>query len=260
MAGRSIIITGAASSIGAACVRRFAANNDKLILADDDEDVLKGLVEELNSKSEAVYVAANIAKRLDVHNVIAEALETNGRVDALVNASMLVESKNFLELSDEDFDRMIDANLRGAFLLNQATCRQFVKQLEKSDEELSDGVIVNLMSVEAVTASPDRVAFAITQGGLHQLTKSAALAMSPYGVRVNAVGFGAIKSNFMKDFDMKSARSTVPLNRVGDPEDVAEAAFFLASPAAAYITGHTLFVDGGRLVKSGAADYAEKKS
>jgi NAD(P)-dependent dehydrogenase (short-subunit alcohol dehydrogenase family) len=84
--------------------------------------------------------------------------------------------------------------------------------------------------------------------------------MSPYGVRVNAVGIGAIKADYMKDFDAKTAKSTVPLNRIGDPEDVAEAAYFLASPAASYITGQTLFVDGGRLVRSGAADYVEKKT
>ncbi|HNS87587.1 MAG TPA: SDR family oxidoreductase, partial [Parvularculaceae bacterium] len=93
-----------------------------------------------------------------------------------------------------------------------------------------------------------------------QLTKAVALAMSKYGVRVNAVGIGAIKTDYMRDFDFKSARETVPLHRIGDPEEVAETAFFLASPAASYITGQTVYVDGGRLVRSAAADYEEKKS
>lgn len=257
---RSVIIAGAANAIGAACARRFVEAGDKVVLADGDEETLRELTDELNAKGEAVFVAGDISNRLDVHNAVAEALETYGQVDALVNATIEVGSGDFLDLTEENFETMLKANLRGAFLLNQAVCRQFVKQIEKSPEGESEGSIVNIISVEAVTAAADRVAFAVSQGGLHQLTKAAALAMSPYGVRINAVGIGAIKSDYMKDFDLKSARSTVPLNRVGDPEDVAEAAFFLSSPAASYITGQTLFVDGGRLVRSAAADYVERKN
>lgn len=259
MAGRSIIIAGAATAIGAACARRFISAGERLVLADQDENTLRELTEELQDKGEAVFVAANPSNRLHVHNIIAEALETYGRVDALLNMTIDVDAGDFLELSEDRFEQMLQSNLRGAFLLNQAACRQFVKQIEQSAEDQSASSIVNLLSVEAVTASADRVAFAASQGGLHQLTKAAALAMSSYGVRVNAVGIGAIKSEYMKEFDQKSARNTVPLNRIGDPEDVAEAAYFLASDAASYITGHTLFVDGGRLVRSGAASYVEKK-
>ena len=260
MANRSVIIAGAATAIGAACARRFVAAGDRVILADEDEDALRDLAEELNAKGEAVYVTASISNRLHVHNIIAEALETYGRVDGLVNATINVASEDFLELSEDAFDQMIDWNLKGAFLITQAACKQMVKQIDQSTEGEADGAIVNILSVEAVTVAADRVAFAASQGGMHQLTKAAALAMSTYGIRVNAVGIGAIKSDYMKEFDLKSAKNTVPLNRVGDPEDVAEAAYFLSSAAASYITGQTVFVDGGRLVKSGAADYEEKKS
>ncbi|MCB2096792.1 MAG: SDR family oxidoreductase [Parvularculaceae bacterium] len=259
MPNRSVIITGAASAIGAACARRFIDDGDKVVLADDDEEALRGLTDELKSKGDAAFVTADVANKLHVHNIIAEALETHGGVDVLVNAVIDVESGEFLELTDESFETQIASNLRGGFLLNQAVCRQMKKQLDASSSDRSDGAIVNILSVEAVTVAADRVAFAVAQGGLHQLTKAAALAMSPTGVRVNAVGIGAIKSDYMKDFDSKSARGTVPLNRIGDPDEVAEAAFFLASPAASYITGQTLFVDGGRLVRSGAADYEEKR-
>ena len=259
MAKRSIVITGAASAIGAASARRFLADGDRIVLADDDEAALRDLTEELKPVGDVVYVAAATTNRLHIHNIIAEALETYGRMDVLVNATLDFEAGDFLELSEDTFDQNVAASLRGAFLMTQAACRQFVRQLEHSTETQSDGAIVNLLSVEAVTAAPDRVAFAVSQGGLHQLTKAAALAMSPYGVRVNAVGIGAIKTDLLKEFDMKSVRQTVPLNRVGDPEDVAEAVFFLASRAASYITGQTLFVDGGRLVKSGGAHYLERK-
>lgn len=259
MASRSVIIAGAATAIGAACARRFVDAGDRVILADEDEDLLRELASELKGRGEAAFVAASIFNRLHVHNIIAEALETFGAVDVLVNATVEVGSGDFLELSEDGFDQLIVSNLKGAFLINQAACRQMVRQIEQSGETRSEGAVVNILSVEAVTVAAERVAFAASQGGLHQLTKAVALAMSPYGVRVNAVGIGAIKSDYMKDYDLKSARNTVPLNRVGDPEDVAEAAFFLASPAASYITGHTLFVDGGRLVRSGAAAYEEKK-
>lgn len=260
MTNRSVIIAGAASAIGAACARRFVAGGDRVILADEDEESLRELVDELTKKGEAAFVAASIANRLHVHNIIAESLEAFGGVDVLVNAAITVDHDDFLELSEENFDQMIEQNLKGAFLITQAVSRQLARQLEQSTNDKSEGAIVNILSVEAVTVAADRVAFAASQGGLHQLTKAAALAMSPYGVRVNAVGIGAIKSDYMKEFDLKSARNTVPLNRVGDPEDVAEAAFFLASSSASYITGQTIFVDGGRLVRSGAADYEEKKS
>lgn len=260
MANRSVIITGATSAIGAACARRFIEAGDRVVLADEDEDELRDLTEALKANGEVVFVTASTVNRLHVHNIIAEALETYGRVDVLVNAAVTIESGEFLDLSEDSFDAMIQANLRGAFLINQAACRQFIRQIEASTSQEPVGAIVNLMSVEAVTVAADRVAFAVSQGGVHQLTKGAAIAMSPYGVRINSVGFGAIKSGYMKDFDMKSARSTVPLDRIGDPEDVAEAAYFLTSPAASYITGQTIFVDGGRLVRSGAADYEEKRT
>jgi NAD(P)-dependent dehydrogenase (short-subunit alcohol dehydrogenase family) len=259
MSKRSVIVTGAASAIGAACARRFSAAGDRLVLADEDEEALRELAEELRHSGEAVFVAARSDSRLHVHNIIAEALESWGRVDVLVNATIAVSSGDYLELTEEDFDTQIAVSLRSAFLINQAACRQFVRQLDATTQTQSDGAIVNIISSEAVTAAGDRVAFAVAQGGAHQLTKAVALAMSVSGVRVNAVAIGAIKADYMKEFDAKSARETVPLNRLGDPEEVADAAFFLASPAASYITGQTLVVDGGRIVRSAAADYEERK-
>lgn len=258
MSGRSVIIACAASAIGEACARRFAAAGDRLVLADTNESAGKALAAEFADKTGAAFVAASAANRLMVHNIIAEALETYGRVDVLVNATLEVASADFLEMNEDVFDAMVGGNLKGAFLLCQAAARQFVKQIDQSMDSEGDYAIVNLISTEAVTAAPDRTAFAASQGGLQQLSKAAALALSPYGVRVNAVGIGAINAEYMSDFDNKSAKSTVPMGRIGDPAEVAEAAFFLASPAASYITGQTLFVDGGRLVRSGAADYLEK--
>ncbi|MEZ5896010.1 MAG: SDR family oxidoreductase [Parvularculaceae bacterium] len=261
MPERAVVIMGAGSSIGAACARRFSAAGERVVLADRDEKYCRDLVEELTAKGgKAVFVSADSSVRLDVHNVIAEALEAYGRVDVLVNAVMEIENCEFLETTEEQFDRIIAANLRGAFMVNQAVAKHFVRQYENDPDEAPDGAIVNIMSVEAVTATAERTAFAASQGGLNQLTKAVSLALSKYGVRANSVGIGAIKGEFLKDYEPKSARNTVPLNRIGDPEEVAEAVFFLASPASSYITGQTLYVDGGRLVRSAASDYVERDS
>ncbi len=288
MSARSVIIVGAASAIGQAVARRFADAGDNLVLADTDEAAGRALAASLQKTSSAVFVAASVANRLHVHNIIAEALETYGRVDVLINVTIDVALNDFLETSEDAFDQLIGTNLRGAFLMAQAAARQFAKQIEQSNDSEGDYAIVNLLSTEAVTAAPDRVAFAASQGGLQQLTKAVALALSsvlivngvdvvaPVGAtgalhghrvraadaqaarQVAAVGIGAINAEYMDEFDTKSARLTVPLNRIGDPMEVAEAIHFLASTAASYITGQTLFVDGGRLVRSGAADYVEK--
>ncbi|MEM8772673.1 MAG: SDR family NAD(P)-dependent oxidoreductase [Pseudomonadota bacterium] len=248
MAGRSVVITGAASGVGAACARRFAREGDRLILADTDESAGKGLVDDIrDSGGTAEFIQADVSNRLHVHNIVAEALDANGRLDVLAHTVMERYSAPFLETSEEDFDRINGANVRGAFLMNQAAAKQFLKQ---ADGAKTSGVIVNLGSVEGVTAAADQVAFASSQGGLLQLTKAIALALSQHEIRVNAVGVGAIKGELDSAAPQKSVRAATPLRRIGDPEEVAEVVFFLASEAASYITGQTLFVDGGRLAQS----------
>ncbi len=258
MTRRSVIITGAGKGVGAACARRFAVAGDRLVLADHDEDAVKAIADELSDGgAETAFVHADVSKRLDVHNIIAEALDAYGRIDVLANMAMEHFTASFLDTDEDDFERVIGLNLRGAFLINQAVAKQFVKQAEDPDFDGSPGAIVNFGSVEAVSASGDHAAFAASQGGLTQLTKAAAMALAPYGVRANVVCAGAVKGDFSTDEARKQVREATPLNRIGDPEEIAEVAFFMASAAASYITGQSLYVDGGQLAKYQTPDVAE---
>ena len=253
MSGRSVIVTGAAHGVGAACARRFAADGDRLLLADRDEAAVRALATELRIRgAEIAFVHAESANRLQVHNIVAGALEAYGRVDVLTHMAYEDYSAPFLQTSEDDFDRVVAGNLKGAFLINQAVARQFIKQSKKGAP--GGGAIVNLMSVEAITAASDHVAFATTQGGLHQMTKAIALSLSAYGARANSVGIGAIRTELPEESDEKELGAMVPLKRVGSPEEVAETVFFLASNAASYITGQSIFVDGGRMIRSGGRE------
>lgn len=252
MSGRSVIVTGAAHGVGAACARRFALNGDRLVLADRDEAGARLIADELKKRgAEVAFVHAEGANRLHIHNIFAEALDAYGRIDVLTHMAYEDYSAPFLETSEEDFDRVVAQNLKGAFLINQAAAKQFIRQKTRGGP--GGGAIVNLMSVEAITAAPDHVAFATTQGGLHQMTKAVALALSPYGARANSVGIGAIASELPEESDEEELGASVPLKRIGSPDEVAETVFFLASNAASYITGQSIFVDGGRMIRSGDA-------
>lgn len=254
MAGRAVIITGAAAGVGAACARKFASLKDRLLLADADEDGVKAIASELESAgAEVSFIHADVANRLQVHNIVAEAIDAFGRIDVLAHTVLTQFSAPFLETSEEDFDRIVTENIRGAFLINQAVAKQFVKQLDADNAPTFRGSIVNIGSIEAVTAAPDHVAFAASQGGLNQLTKAVAVALSAYGVRVNAVGVGAVKGEIGEQVEAKDLRAAIPLRRIGEPEEVAEVIAFLASEEASFVTGQCLYVDGGRLAQLGPA-------
>ena len=260
MTNRSIVVTGAARGVGAACARRFAKAGDRLVLADVNEEAGKLFADELTATGvDVAFVHADVTNRLHVHNIIAEALDANGRIDVLAHTVMEQFSAPFLDTSEEDFDRIVAANIRGAFLINQAVAKHFVKRSQKEERSPSPGVIVNIGSDEAVTVAADHVAFAASQGGLHQLTKAVAIAMSPYGVRVNIVGVGAIKGETADGTKRDIERDATPLKRIGDPEEVAEVVFFLTSDAASYVTGQSLYVDGGRLASNASSLMSKKE-
>jgi len=254
-AGKVVIVTGGASGIGFATARRFARDGAHVVIADKDETAGQLAKDDLVSRGrDVMFVNCDVAQRLDVLNLTAAALEAHGKIDVLVNNAGVGEKDGFLDVDEAEFDRVIGVNLKGGFLVGQAVARQMVAQLEDESPTAKHaaGTIINMTSVNAVFSRGDRVVYSMTKAALQSMTKGMALALAPHGIRVNAIGPGTV-STAMTDAALadQDARETIlsrtPLGRVGAPEEIASVAAFLASDEASYITGETIFVDGGRL-------------
>lgn len=248
---RIAIVTGAGQGIGRACAVRLAEEGAKVIVSDVNDTAGKAVAAEIaKAGGTADFVDCDVSEKLDVHNLVAKALELHGRIDVLVNNAGVVDDVPFLDLSEDEYDRILRINLKGAFLAGQAVARQMVKQGARADG--GAGAIVNMSSVNSVFALPDHVAYSISKGGLSQLTKAMAIALAPKDIRVNAVGPGTIQTPLLagvvKDEAFrKKVLSRTPMGRIGQPEEVAAIVAWLASDQASYVTGTTVFADGGRL-------------
>ncbi|MCW5724425.1 MAG: SDR family oxidoreductase [Maricaulaceae bacterium] len=261
---RVAIITGGANGIGKACARRLAEDGLRVVIADRDETAGKELAGELGAARErALFVACNVADRLAVNNLLSETRAVFGRLDVLVNNAGMVARGDILTLSEQDFDKVLGVNLRGGFLVARAAAKQMVEQIEAAGERPDDArrryAIINMSSVNAVVAIADQLAYCASKGAINQMTKSMALALAPYGVRVNAVGPGSVNTDVLKAVAedraaMDRLLSRTPLRRIADPDEIAAVVSFLASRDASYVTGTCLYADGGRLALNYVVD------
>ncbi|HEV7416826.1 MAG TPA: SDR family oxidoreductase [Tianweitania sediminis] len=247
--GKTAIVTGGASGIGFAIAERFVRERIKVILADVDVAGGEKAIETLKRLGEASFVKTDVSKRLDVHNLLAAANDLYGDIDILVNNAGVVHGADFLDVEEADFDRVLAINLKGAFLTGQAVARFMVEKVKNGG---SAGAIVNMSSVNAVFGLPNQVPYSISKGGMNQLTKVMAISLAPYGIRVNAIGPGSINTAMLASVnnDPEARRrilSRTPMGRVGETSEIASIAAFLASDDASYITGQTIYADGGRL-------------
>ncbi len=247
LSGKVALVTGAGQGIGLACARAMAREGAKVVLAERDHS--RGLEAAGTLSAEglsATFVGCDVSRRKEVDAAVAAAVKAYGRLDILVANAGIVHAAEFLDLEEEDFDRVLAVNLKGAFLAGQAAARQMVAQG-------GGGAIVNMSSVNAVMAIPNQVAYVVSKGALNQLTKVMAVSLAPHGIRVNGIGPGTILTELARKAVLgnreaeRKILSRTPLGRMGQPEEIASVAVFLASDDASYLTGQTIYPDGGRL-------------
>jgi glucose 1-dehydrogenase len=244
------IVTGAARGIGFAIAQRFLGEGAKVVIADIDDEAGATALADLERYGPVRFVECDIGERLDVRNLITATVEAFGNVDVLVNNAGILAGADFLEIDEADFDRVIRVNVKGTFLCGQAVARHMVECAKEGHEP---GVIINLSSINALMAIANHVPYVVSKGAISALTKAMAVALAPYGIRVNAIGPGSIMTDMLATVmhDAEARRqilSRTPLGRLGEPSEVAGVAAFLASQDARYMTGQTVYVDGGRLV------------
>ncbi|WP_426440790.1 SDR family NAD(P)-dependent oxidoreductase [Bradyrhizobium genosp. P] len=255
--GKVVAITGAARGIGRACAERFLADGAKVVISDVDVTALAEAARDLGHGNDLRTVEADVSKRADVDRIVATAVKEFGRLDVMVNNAGVARNRDFLEITEAEFDDVMGINLKGAFFGVQAAARQMIAQG-------GGGVVVNMSSVNALLAIPSLATYAMSKGAMKQLTSVAAVALAPHGIRVVAVGPGTILTEmvataiFSSDEARRSVLSRTPAGRCGEPSEIASVVAFLASDDASYITGQTIYPDGGRLILNYTVPVSEK--
>ena len=247
--GKTAVVTGGAQGIGYAIAHRFLSEGAQVVIADIDDEKGEAVEQELSKLGNVIYVSADVGERLDVHNLVAATVDTYGDIDILVNNAGIVIGGDFLEISEEDFDAVMRVNLKGTFLCSQAVAKLMVKRVEDGGPA---GCIINMSSTNAKLAVASQIPYTISKGGVRQLTNVLAQYLAPHGIRVNAIGPGSIATEMLdevvSDPDAKDRiLSRTPLGRIGEPAEIAAIAAFLASTDSGYVTGQTIYADGGRL-------------
>ncbi len=243
--GKRALVTGAARGIGRGIAEVFADEGAD-VAVNDFENISKAeeVVRAITAKGrKAIAVKGDVAKRGDVEPMIDQAWKELGSIDILVNNAGIETIVPFLELTDEQWTRLVDVNLRGAWLCSQVLCRRVVAERRKAS-------IVNIGSIQAAKVLPGRTHYAPSKLGLEALTRNMSAEMTPQGIRVNCVHPGLIDTP-MTEWVMKNPEilpnvlAQISLGRAGEPREIGKVAAFLASDDASYVTGQSLFVDGG---------------
>jgi len=246
--GKTAVITGGASGIGRGIATKFAAEGANVVVADLHPEPREGgtpVVEAVTEMgADAIYVECDVTNLDQVRDAI-DAADEFGGIDVLVNNAGIYHSKPFVDVTEEEYDRLLAVNLKGAFFAAQAA-------VEKMLEHERGGAIVNISSVAGLIGSANNSTYSVSKGGVRLLTYALASEFGPSNIRVNAIHPGLIQTEmttedipiFGTDAEERY-RGTVPLRRSGLPEDIAEGALYLASDRSSFVTGESLVIDGG---------------
>jgi len=250
--GKNVLVTGGSSGIGQAIAVRFAEYGANVAInylrqpeeAHDTEEQVHACISKMRQEGvQDVLVGGDVSNEDDVVRMVAEAAEGLGGLDILVNNAGIQISRPSHELSSADFDRVLAVNLRGSFMCAREAIKQYL-----ADEKR--GSIVNISSVHQLIPKPNYLGYSASKGGMQNLTRTLALEYAARGIRVNGVGPGAtvtpINRAWIDDPEKRAqVEAHIPMRRAGDAQEMAGVTCFLASDLAAYITGQTIFVDGG---------------
>jgi NAD(P)-dependent dehydrogenase (short-subunit alcohol dehydrogenase family) len=238
LSGKRAVVTGAAQGIGKAIAAAFVAEGAQVLLVDRDAARLAETAAELDQEG----LVADVSQKVEIERIFARVAERWSGLDVLVNNAGITHAAELDDLTEADFDRVLAINLKAPLWATQAAAR--VMQ--------AGSAVINMSSVNAVLAIPNQIPYAVSKGALKQLTNVTALALAPKGIRVNAIGPGSIMTDMLKGIMNDRAAeekilSRTPMGRCGEPEEVAAIAVFLASSESSYITGQTIYPDGGRM-------------
>jgi glucose 1-dehydrogenase len=258
--GKVAVVTGASSGIGSAIAVELAKEGAKVVInyRSDEEGAQNTLKQVTEAGSEGVIVQADVSKEEEVARIFDSAQDAFGAIDILVNNAGIQQDDELVEMSLKEWQRVIDVNLTGYFLCSRQAIKEFLKR-EYQKAEKAIGNIICISSVHDVIPWAGHINYAASKGGVMMFMKSLALEVASKKIRVNAISPGAIKTDINEEVwsDPKKTEALlklIPYKRIGDPEDVAKAAAWLASDDSDYVTGTTIYVDGGMTLYPGFVD------
>ena len=265
---RVVVITGSSRGIGKAIAKEFAKNNYSILLNARDEKELIETVEEIKKDirdpNQVTYLTGDISEEKICISLIEEAINKFGKINVLVNnAGISGPSRRTNNITSKDWDYVIDVNLRGTFLCTREALKYMTSGSNNNNNNINqlngnnkvndydlNFSIINISSVHESIPIPYSAPYSASKGGMEMLTKNIALEVAEKGIRINGIAPGSINTPMNKDImedpqKKKQEEEKIPMRRIGEPEEIAKVAFFLASPDASYITGTTVYVDGG---------------
>lgn len=245
------LITGAGSGLGRASAYLFSREGAKIVVVDINSEGGRETVKKINENvGEAFFIKADVSNASEVENMVSDAIKKYGKLDVVFNNAGVALPKGIIDTTEEEWDKVIDVNLKGVFLVSKYSIPELIKN--------GGGSIINMSSALGIYAAINRDAICASKGGIIALTKAMSLDCAQYNIRVNCICPGPILTPIYRitdpgeDFEVKRARAVadIPLARLGTPDEVAYTALFLASDESSYFTGAILPIDGGRTAGS----------